>query len=108
MRPVRGAVTVMACALLLAAGSCGGGGEDSEKAAVQRVLTDLQAASRAGGGRRICDDLFTPKLAGSVARSAKSGDCPTEVRRNLFSPQTQIKVQGIAVSAPSDATATVT
>jgi hypothetical protein len=101
----------------LAAGTsfagCGGnskGGEQkqSDQVAVRRVLSDLQAASRAGNGRRICDEIFTSKLAKSVSESAPSGSCATEVRQKLFSPRTRISVNDITVSDSANATATVT
>jgi hypothetical protein len=93
---------------------CGGGdakkppATDPERAAVTRVLADLQAASRAGDGKRICNDIFTVKLANSITRSAQSGSCAKEVRNKLFSPQTRITVKSVAVTPPSDATAVVT
>ena len=105
-RPARGALAAaLACAGFLA--GCGGG-KGSDEDAVRRVLSDLQAASRAGDGRRICSELFTPKLADSVARSSRSRDCPTEVRDNLFSTRTTLDVKKVEVEGTSDATATVT
>ena len=106
---------------LLAASICaaaltGCGGEDPakvqradpEKAAVERVLADLQAASRAGDGRRICNAIFTVKLADSITKSAESGSCAKEVRSKLFSPQTRMTVERVDVDPPADATAVVT
>ena len=120
LKPLRRCPRFVLAAALVAAASCAGcGGGDSggaagkpadtkaERAAVRRVLADLQAASRAGDGKRICDKIFTPKLAQSVAKSAASGSCATEVKQNLFSPTTQITVNRVAVNAPADATATV-
>jgi hypothetical protein len=80
---------------------------DPEKAAVERVLADLQAASRAGDGRRICNAIFTVKLADSITRSAGSGSCAKEVRSKLFSPQTRMTVERVDVDPPADATAVV-
>jgi hypothetical protein len=113
----RGVAVRVAAVACVAAGlpGCGGGEAkkppppgDTERAAVKRVLADLQAASRAGQGKRICNDIFTVKLANSVTRSSKSGSCAREVRNNLFSRQTQITVQRIDMGTASDATATVT
>jgi hypothetical protein len=91
---------------------CGGNSNKTEQkqtdqVAVRRVLSDLQAASRAGDGKRICNEIFTPKLAASVTGSAPSGSCAKEVRQKLFSPRTQITVKGISVIDSANATATV-
>jgi hypothetical protein len=103
--------------LAAAAGGCGGGGDDDakpsptperERAAVVRVLADLQAASRAGDGKRICNGIFTVGLANSITRSSKSGSCAKEVRRNLFSPQTRFTVKRVEVTDAAAATAIVT
>jgi hypothetical protein len=105
---------VLGLCLACAAGACGGGNKkpqqrtDPERAAVARVLADLQAASRAGQGRRICNDIFTVKLANSVTRSATSGSCATEVRRKLFSPRARFTVKRVDVTDAVDATAIVT
>ena len=112
----RGAACLLALAALAAGTSfagCGGNSKESEQkqsdqAAVRSVLSDLQAASRAGNGKRICEQIFTPKLAESVSTSASSGSCATEVRQKLFSPRTRITVKDINVSDPANATATVT
>jgi hypothetical protein len=112
-RAVAAPLAGLACAVGVL-GGCGGGHEkktppvDPERAAVKRVMADLQAASRAGAGKRICNQIFTVKLADSITRSAKSGSCAREVKRNLFSPQTSFTVKGIDVTDPSDATAIVT
>jgi hypothetical protein len=113
----RRAALATAVAWLAAAGGCGGGGAkkpppaastDPAKAAVTRVLADLEAASRAGDGKRICNEIFTVKLADSITRSAASGSCAREVRGKLFSPETRITVKRVDVTEPSDATAIVT
>jgi hypothetical protein len=103
-----------ALCLTAALSGCGGGeakkapAPEPEEAAVRRVLADLQAASKAGDGRRICAAIFTVKLADSITRSAKSGSCAKEVRRNLFSPRTRITVKSVALGDAADATAIVT
>jgi hypothetical protein len=100
----------------VAAGNSGCGGDEApkptpmpnpERGAVIRVLADLQDASRAGDGKRICSDIFTVKLANSITRSSDSGSCAKEVRRKLFSPQTRFTVKSVVVAEPSDATAVV-
>ena len=86
-------------------GGCGGG--DSDRDAVDDVLSNLESASRDGDGARICDEIFTPKLAASVSRSSKSGACATEVKAKLFSPDAEIDVEDISIGDDSSATATV-
>lgn len=104
-----GAVVCAATAL----GGCGGGETkkttptDQVRAAVTRVLADLQAASRAGDGKRICNAIFTVKLADSITRSSASGSCAKEVRRNLFSPATRINVKSVQVADAANASAIV-
>ena len=100
---------------IVALGAAGCGGSDdkrqdpaaADRAAVTRVLGQLQEASRAGDGNRICSQIFTPKLADSVTRAARSGSCAIEVREKLFSPRTRLTVQDVTVTDPANATATV-
>ena len=112
--PARGSLLAwLALSAGLAAGGCGGsndGGDrpSGDEASVRRVLSDLQAAAVAGDGTRICRQIFTPKLAQSVAASSKSGSCAEEVRRNLFSPTTRLTVQRVTIADDTNATATVT
>jgi hypothetical protein len=75
--------------------------------AVRQVMADLQTASRAGDGKRICTQIFTPKLADSVTTSAKSGSCAKEVNTKLFSAKANLAVQNVDVSNAANATATV-
>ncbi len=79
----------------------------TDQTAVRQVLTDLQTASRAGDGTRICTQIFTPKLSNSVTTSAASGSCAKEVKLKLFSPKTALAVQNVDVTDPANATATV-
>ena len=83
------------------------GSESSDRDAVEQVMSDLQSASRDGDGQRICNEIFTPKLADSVTRSSATGSCASEVKAKLFSPDAQIEVQSIDVQNASNATATV-
>jgi hypothetical protein len=106
-------LALLATSITLVAGGCGGSddGATSKRSGVEtsvrKVLSGLQAAAVAGDGKRICTQIFTPKLAHSVATSSKSGDCAEEVRRNLFSPATKLTVQSVTVDDEANATATV-
>ena len=112
---VAGFATVAALAAATMLGGCGGdssGDKPADKTAadqtaVRQVLSDLQTASRAGDGKRICTQIFTPKLADSVTTSAKSGSCATEVKAKLFSAKAELAVQNVDVSDVANATATV-
>ena len=112
--------TAAAVAVAAAMAGCGGGasgdqnttGADTaikaaDNTAVTQVLADLQSASRAGQGNRICTQIFTPKLADSVTVSAASGSCAKEVKKKLFSRNAQIVVQNVTVPNAANATATV-
>ena len=114
------AAAVVTVAALLA--GCGGStGEDQKKAAagnaaadkaanntaVKQVMTDLETASRTGDGKRICTQIFTPKLANAVTTSAKSGSCAKEVRKKLFSRKAKIAVQNVDLPNAANATAVI-
>ena len=89
---------------------CGLGGDDQgdpDRDAVEQVMSNLESASREGDGSRICEEIFTPKLSSSVTKSSSSGSCATEVKANLFSPETKIEVEKISVPDDSNATAMV-
>ena len=121
MRTTRSSQAGRAAAVVVTAvafGGCGGGssgdqapGDTSSKSddstAVKQVLSDLQSASRAGDGKRICTQIFTPKLADSVTSSARSGSCSKEVRKKLFSANAAIVVQNVDVPNAGNATATI-
>ena len=100
-------VAVAAAGVFALRGSGGSDAGGSDEDAVRQVLTDLQTASREGDGERICNQIFTPKLSNSVTRSSASGSCATEVKSKLFSPQTQIEVETVAVTDESNATVIV-
>ena len=78
-----------------------------DETAITGVLTQLQNASVAGDGEKICVDIFTEKLAETVAKSAESGSCEQEVEANLFSPKTRIEVQNVDVTDAANASATI-
>jgi hypothetical protein len=116
----KGLAAVAAVAVAAAMAGCGGGSSSDQKTtggdtatkaadntAVVQVLSDLQSASRAGQGRRICTQIFTPKLANSVTGAAASGSCAREVKKNLFSPKAEIIVQDVALPNAANATATI-
>lgn len=92
--------------------SCGGNasppaGGGNDESAVRAVIADLQAASRAGDGNRICNQIFTPKLADSVTSESRSKSCAKEVREKLFSPHARITAESVNVSDPTSALAIV-
>jgi hypothetical protein len=109
MKRIKTAGLLLALVVAAPLGGCFGGGDDdsSDSDAVKGVLTDLQSASQEGDGTRICDELFTPKLAALISRSAKSGNCATEVKAKLFSPKAEIDVESVDVPDGANATATV-
>ncbi len=119
-----GHAALAAVAAAVALAGCGGDSSGEKKAsidkqaarvtankaandAVNQVMSDLQTASLAGDGKRICREIFTPKLADSVTDSAASGSCAKEVKRKLFSPKTKMTVRTIDVPNAVNATATV-
>jgi predicted small lipoprotein YifL len=121
MRGTRSRLTGLTALALLttALAGCGGSGDSqkptattaanatADNTAVKQVMTDLQTASRAGDGKRICTQIFTPKLANSVTASAKSGSCAKEVRKKLFSRKAQIAVQNVDLPNAANATAVI-
>ncbi len=112
---VAGLAAGAAVAVGMVLGGCGGGGDEptaadktaADQTAVRQVLSNLQTASRAGDGKRICTQIFTPKLANSVTTSAVSGSCAKEVNAKLFSAKADLSVQNVDVTDPANATATV-
>jgi hypothetical protein len=59
---------------------------------ILNTVDRLQEAGRRGDGVAICREVFTARLARSIARAAGRPCAPT-VRRTLFSPDTSISVQ---------------
>ncbi|MCA1707125.1 MAG: hypothetical protein LC808_29210 [Actinobacteria bacterium] len=100
-------VALAGCGGSTGGGPGGGGGGGDQEDAVRSVLTNLQAASRQGNGNRICNQIFTPKLADSVTSSSKSGSCAKEVKAKVFSPEAKITVEDVTVSDAANAKATI-
>jgi hypothetical protein len=97
-------LTVLMAALAVAA-ALGCGSDDDQEApteqeaptvsgeqrAILSTIDVLQNAGRQGGARKICNEIFTERLAESIpARSNRS--CEKEVRETFASPDTQLSV----------------
>jgi hypothetical protein len=100
-------VVAVAVAVVIVTRGAGDDAGSTDAVAVRQVLTDLETASREGDGERICNQIFTPKLANLVTSSSTSGSCATEVKSKLFSPDAQIEIQSVNVTDESNATAIV-
>ena len=103
-------LAALASILVLVVAACGddsNGDETVDVKAVAKVMSSLDTASREGDGKRICSQLFTPKLAKSVRTTSASGDCAKEVKSKLFAPDAKISIKDIAVPDEVNATATV-
>ena len=92
----RVALVVFAAAVAL--GACGGSDAEGdgptlpdEQRAILQTVDDLQAASRQGDARRICDEIFTKALASSI-RDAANRTCEAEVHATLVSPDARLSV----------------
>ena len=107
MTRIKTAGLLLGLGAVVALSGCFGGGDSSDRDKIDQVMSDLQSASRDGDGTHICQEIFTPKLAALISRSAKSGDCATEVKAKLFAPNAKIDVENIDVPDGSNATATV-
>ncbi len=109
----KGAAPAAVAIISVLAAGCGGSEakrqdpQATDRAAIRNVLRQLQEASRAGHGERICTQIFTPNLENAVMRAARSGSCAEEVRRQLFSRNARLTVQDVTVNDPANATATV-
>jgi len=107
MTRIKTAGLIAALFAVVPLGGCFGGSDDSsDRDAVDQVMSDLQTASQEGDGGRICNEIFTPKLAALVSKSAKSGKCASEVKAKLFSVDAESFDKKIDVQDDSNATAT--
>jgi len=88
-------LAVALCAGLLA--GCGDDDSDSSEGQITAVVMELQDASRAGDGARICDQLFTENLAISVKRASKQ-ECADEVAENVASDDAEFKIESLEVN----------
>lgn len=95
---------VLVAALALAA-SLGCGSEDDqegpaeqdapavsgEQRAILSTIDGLQTASRRGDARKICNEIFTERLAESIP-DPSSRSCEKEVRATFASPDVQLSI----------------
>lgn len=91
------------CLGLLA--GCGDDDSDNADKEITAVVSELQVASRAGDGARICNDLFTENLAISVKNASKQA-CADEVAANIASDDAEFKLENLKVNG-NNATAVV-
>jgi hypothetical protein len=108
MRPSRSLLAIGAGCAALA--GCGGGGDDTntigDNVQVQKTIGSLTAAARAGDGKQICNEIFTPLLKQSVTKAA-GHSCAKEVKSKLFAANARFDVSDVAVQG-SQATVRVT
>ena len=92
----------------VALASCGGssGTTVTDNVGVRRTIGTLTDAARAGDGKKICDQIFTPLLKKSVATAAKR-PCAVEVKQKLFAKNAEFNVADVSVQG-NQATARVT
>ena len=107
MRTTVGLLTVsLVCVPLAACGGSGGGTSVSDNIGVRRTIGTLTDAARAGDGKKICNQIFTPLLKKSVTTAAKR-PCAVEVKQKLFAKNAQFNVADVAVQG-NQATVRVT
>jgi hypothetical protein len=99
-------LAIAAAGLAVLAGCGGGGGANADrfsgaKQDVARAIDDLQSAARAGDGRRICSEMFTPRLVKALAKASGGKACTVRVRQQLARKGETITVQSIAVNGDS-------
>jgi hypothetical protein len=102
----RGLAALAAVALIAGCGGGGGGDKAPGKNAkrffgdqrdVAQVVDDLAEASRKGDPGAICEKLFTPSLAKTVAAQA-GGSCPAKVKEELVVADEDITVQQLTIT----------
>jgi hypothetical protein len=90
------AALALCCAAFLAA--CGGDDKGSnDEVDVAAVVAELQSASKAGDGQKICDQLFTKNLAISVQR-ASGKSCGEEVSDNVANEDASYRIENLEVN----------
>ena len=103
-------VTAVVAAVVVLAG-CGGSKGlqmSPDEHAIRGVLSKLESFSRSGDGARICTELFTPRLAASVAQASRTKNCAQEIRAHVFTPRAVVNVNRVAFIDSSTATARIT
>ena len=100
-------LAIPALAAAVAVPGCGGKGEgpnaknfSGEQKKVARVVDDLSADARSGDTKDICRNVFTPQLAASVGRKARTS-CEAKVRGELVADDERITITQLAVQAPN-------
>src|SRR5690348_3414383 len=63
---------------------------------IATVIDKLQASSRAGDADAICDDLFTDKLAGTIA-ARNNTSCAAQVKTKLVQKDATFTIASIKV-----------
>ena len=104
-----------AAALALTAAGCGGGGDEGaneqrfegEEKKVAAVVDDLQAASRKRDAARICEDLFSNRLADQVTEETGS-TCSARVEEQIVGDDVRFHVDAVEVRGEKNAIARVT
>jgi hypothetical protein len=107
--------TLAVAALALGATGCRGGGDeganeqrfDGEKQRIAAVIDDLQAASQKGDAARICEDLFSNKLADQVTEETGS-TCSARVDEQIVGDDVTFHVDAVELRGEKNAIARVT
>jgi hypothetical protein len=117
MRMTLAVMTAIAvtCAIAACGGSNSGassgarsGSSSSSNDQIRQTLARLQDYSRSGDAASICSQLFTPRLALSVAQASKTHGCVKEIRNHTFNQGAVVRVTGVNVLDTQNATAHAT
>lgn len=115
MKTMTGAA--IASVLVAAVSACGGSNAPKQnginasrfsggKKAAAAVVDELQAASRSGDTKAICNEVFSPQLASRVAGQAGT-TCEARVGKKLIGRRVTIIVQTLAITGKDTAVAQV-